>query len=439
MPDLKRKIFPLLGIAFVVAIIATGVFYGLFVGELKSATTQMSNQFIVVAAKELPRGKILVEDDLKVSRWAGAEPLKGAFAKKSEVIGKPLSGSISENEPITESRVISAHGSSTPIVPTGMRAVSIRVQESSGIMPFLKSGNRIDVQMVSGNNTLRTILENVEVLSVNTPESNVPGGLMSVISLLVTPAEADRAALADSTAKIRLLLRNPLDKETSSRSAVDVGNMLRESRTSMPAPLAVSKDAVQVSQNRVEFLVRVVGASSAGLEMVRTKLATTTNSHELQVSALRPGSNADEILQQLSANGQAEMLSTARLISVNDRQVIASPGSAWAAAQGLNCGILLNLQPSISGSSLRVRVQPEITTPRSPGQGVESRKIVSEVLLNQPSSFVITGWVDAAAAPQLLGKLFPTSWKQKENRDLVVVVTPSWHGAPVKVSLNRPQ
>ena len=59
MPELKRKLVPLLGIAFVVAIVATGVFYGLFVGELKSATTLMSNQTILVAARDLPRGKQL--------------------------------------------------------------------------------------------------------------------------------------------------------------------------------------------------------------------------------------------------------------------------------------------------------------------------------------------------------------------------------------------
>ena len=437
MTDLKRKLFPLLGIAFVVAIIATGVFYGLFVGELKSATTEISHQFIIVAAKDLSRGKLLEEGDLKVARWAGAERLKGAFTKNSDVIGKPLASNIGENEPITEGRIISGHGSGTAVVPKGMRAVSVRVQESSGIMPFLKSGNRIDVQMVSGNNTLRTILENVEVLSVNTPEANVPGSLISVVSLLVTPAEADRAALADSTAKIRLLLRNPLDQETSSRQAVEVGKILREPHANAaPQPVKAVSGA---QNNRVEFLVRVLGLSHAGLETVRGKLATAINTRELQVSALQQGNSAEELLRQLGTGGQVETLATSRLVSMNEHPVFANPGSQWTVQQGLNCGLYLNLQPSFSGTKLRVRVQPEVTTPRQEGHGVESRKTAADLVLNSPASIVITGWVEHNSAPQLLEKLFAASWKQKENRDIAVVVTASWSAQPLTVSLNRVQ
>ena len=130
MPELKRRLVPLLGIAFVVAIITTGVFYGLFVGELKSATTRMSNQNVLVATKDLPRGKQLEESDIKVSRWAGAEPLKGAFTNPSQIIGKPLMSNVSQNEPMTESKVSASSSGASQLVPTGMRAVSVRIQES---------------------------------------------------------------------------------------------------------------------------------------------------------------------------------------------------------------------------------------------------------------------------------------------------------------------
>ncbi len=52
---MKRNIVPLLGIAFVVAIISTGIFYGLFAGKLRSSVGELPVQSIVVAARTLTR------------------------------------------------------------------------------------------------------------------------------------------------------------------------------------------------------------------------------------------------------------------------------------------------------------------------------------------------------------------------------------------------
>ena len=85
---MKRNMVPLLGIAFVVAIISTGVFYGLFAGKLRSSSAELSGHPIVVAARELDRGKVVQAADLRVSQVRGR--LSGSFSKPEEVLGATL-------------------------------------------------------------------------------------------------------------------------------------------------------------------------------------------------------------------------------------------------------------------------------------------------------------------------------------------------------------
>ena len=449
MPELKRRIVPLLGIAFVVAIIATGVFYGLFVGELKSATTRMSNQNVLVATHDLPRGKQLEESDVKVSRWAGAEPLAGAFTSASQIIGKPLMSNVSHNEPITESKISASSSGASQLVPSGMRAVSVRIQESSGLMPFLKPGHRVDIQIVSAANSLRTILENVEVLSISAPSANTPGTLVNVLTLLVTPAEADRAALADATAKLRLVLRNPNDQEATRRPGIELNRALEDRHLSSGSPQSIPQNtgypvaAMQTTasnrtgaaaQNRIDFQIKVLGVNDKGFESLRAALSAPPAQGKLLVSSFRQGSSAEKIVSQLSAANQAELLASSSYISVNDRPVYVKPGSAWTQVEGIACGMFLNLQPAGNGKSLRLRVQPEVSLPH--GSEVESRRTATDLTVEAAGSFAITGWADKANAPALFEKLFNGKWKNTDNLEPVVIVTPLW-GSNQNLALNN--
>jgi pilus assembly protein CpaB len=127
------------------------------------------------------------------------------------VNGLTLISSLEQNEPVLESRVASAKtGAGAGLgIPSGMRAISVHATDSSGIVGLLRPGYKVDVQFVSTEGELRTILQNVEVLAVNAAGDN--RSAVPVITLLVEPEGADMAGLGDSTARLRLTLRNPLD------------------------------------------------------------------------------------------------------------------------------------------------------------------------------------------------------------------------------------
>src|SRR6266536_3990243 len=168
---MKKNLVPLLGIAFVVAIISTGIFYGLFVGKLKSASAP--GQSILVAARRLDRGAVLQAADLKLAAWGGADIPQGALTNPTLADGLTLIAPVEENEPVLQSRLASREsgaGAGLGVAP-GMRAVSIHATDSSGVVGILRPGHKVDVQLVSSQTSslpeLRTILQNIEVLAVN--------------------------------------------------------------------------------------------------------------------------------------------------------------------------------------------------------------------------------------------------------------------------------
>jgi Flp pilus assembly protein CpaB len=120
-------------------------------------------------------------------------------------------------------------------IPAGMRAVSVHVTDSAGVLALVRSGQKVDVQVVvthrEQNNAVevRTALENLSVLSVQSSEQSSQGGSLPVVTLLAKPAEADVLAAADSGARVRLTLRNPLDDETRSRPPLTLDAVMRTS------------------------------------------------------------------------------------------------------------------------------------------------------------------------------------------------------------------
>ncbi|MEO7652366.1 MAG: Flp pilus assembly protein CpaB [Bryobacteraceae bacterium] len=211
----RNQLVPLLGIAFVVAIVSTGIFYGLFVSKLRSGGATPGGPKVVVAAKSVERGAVIQKSDLKLASWGSPDMPKGAFTSLDKMEGLTALSPLQENEPLLESRVASKDSGMgfAAGVPGGMRAVSVHVSDSSGVISLLRPGHRVDVQLVSNvglPGELRTILQNAEVLALN---GQVEGRGNPVVTLLVKPEEADAVGLGDSSARLRFSLRNPLDKE----------------------------------------------------------------------------------------------------------------------------------------------------------------------------------------------------------------------------------
>jgi Flp pilus assembly protein CpaB len=226
----KDNLGKLLGVALVVAIMCTGLFYMFFAMKANSQT----GTTMVVAAKILKAGTVLVPADVKTIPWPVPQLPLGAHRDAKEVIGNTVFDSMAQDEPVLTARLSSEQSGGGAGVPVGLRAVSIHLTDSTGVLALLRSGQKVDVQVVVGrglkpdDTEVRTALENLTVLSVTPqPEQSSQGHNLPVVTLLAKPADVDVLAAADSGGRVRLSLRNPLDENTRSRGPLSLGNVIR--------------------------------------------------------------------------------------------------------------------------------------------------------------------------------------------------------------------
>jgi len=427
---MKRNIVPLLGIAFVVAIVSTGIFYGLFAGKLKSSAGEMPGQSILVAARNLDPGTVVQPTDLRVSEVKGI--FKGGFSKPEELVGATIVHAVLQNEAILQDRVASRDGKSgqgAGGVPSGMRAVSIRVGESSGVIGLLQPGTKVDVQAVSHSNAtseLRTILQNVEVLAVSPqPEPvGVNQPAVPVVTVLTRAQDADLIALADSGARIRLALRNPLDDGTLPRRSMALASVFDQSRGAEVAAVqgGSSKALPSASASApswdhpIQLHVRALGVSTSALSELDSKLTGAGGNDSMGVAVFRADADTDQLIRGLEQKQELEIVSSWKLTAGIGRPV------SFRAGSGPGSRLRVQFSPEIDrAGKFSLRVKPEISLQR--GEGVETRKFAAG--LRDDGSFLVRGLLRDQADHQVLERLYPGhSWS---GRQLVILVTS--HGA----------
>ncbi len=212
---MKRNLMPLLAVAFVAAVVATGIFYGLLIPKLRNTASADSDGSVVVAARAIDRGATLRPEDLRMVEPAGQRPAQ-ALSSVEQAAGATVLEPLAPNQPITLPLIV-RRGTSGPSVaiPNGRRAVSIHPAESSGVVAMLRSGSRVDIQVIDTRQGAKVnrLMEDVEVLSVMDADHAKP-----VVTLLVGPEDADRLSLADALQQLRVVARNPNDRNTGNKS-----------------------------------------------------------------------------------------------------------------------------------------------------------------------------------------------------------------------------
>ena len=221
---MRSRIFAVLALAILAG---GGLAYGTynFMQNQHPVMVNTPTQAVVVAAADLQLGSELKKEDVTVVQFPAGKTPEGTFAKPEEVLGRGLIVPIVKNEPILKAKLASKEAGSglPPVIPEGMRAVSVRVNEVIGVAGYVLPGTHVDVVATvsptgaANDMTSKVVLTNVQVLAAGTKierdgENKDKPMPVSVVTLLVNPEEAERLTLASTEGKIQLALRNPLDK-----------------------------------------------------------------------------------------------------------------------------------------------------------------------------------------------------------------------------------
>ncbi len=219
--------------------IALGVMLGVVAGgfvytQFKKAVAVMpkASTHLVVAAVPLPLGTRLQPQHLRLVSWPAGDPLPGMFTRVEDCLNRAVTAAAVKNEPILESRLAPKEaGAGLPaIIPEGKRAISVAVNDVVAVAGFVVPGTMVDVLVTgsgegrgSSGTITRTILENVRVLAAGQKIEQDKEGkpqAVPVITLLVTPQDANRLTMASTQGRIQLALRNTLDSKMVDPPAV---------------------------------------------------------------------------------------------------------------------------------------------------------------------------------------------------------------------------
>jgi pilus assembly protein CpaB len=237
------------------------------------AVKQVQTAQMVVAAERLPLGARLQSHQLRLISWPQDDPLPGSFTRIEDCANRALITPVTENEPILENKLAPKEaGAGLPaVIPEGMRALSVRVDDVVGVAGFVIPGTMVDVLVTGdagGDSVTRTILEDVRVLAAGQKIEQDKDGkpqTVSVVTLLVDPEQADKLTMASTEGRIHLSLRNTIDTKQVSppaifRTALFGGAPQRPASASAkpPRPARVGKAPPSVPPPPPPYTVEVI-------------------------------------------------------------------------------------------------------------------------------------------------------------------------------------
>jgi hypothetical protein len=268
---------------------------------------------------------------------------------------------------------------------------------------------------------LRTILQNVEILSVSPRTESHEGNALPVATVLIPPQDEDALALADSGARVRLALRNPNDGEVDARHAVALAALFQTGAKPMSGVMSDSARRPRMADTDtsrgIALTVWVIGASPAALRGLDSKLTQARSGESVQVTAFRDSADAEELVHGLARQHEFEILSSSRLATGIRQSGIVNAGAGGH--------LRIQFRTKAEGAASGLHVKPEVSWKRTEG-GIESRAFEADVASG--ADFLVSGLLKTPADEGILNQLFPgRSWN---GRELLIIVSAP-HSKPI--------
>jgi pilus assembly protein CpaB len=247
----QRRIILILTMAMVAAAVAGfSTLRFLSTGPVAVAPPAARKATVVLAVRDLPVGHPVSAEDVRTVEWPADLVPAGYYSQPADVVGRGLMGGVRANEPMLASKLAEPGSrAGLPIlIPAGMRAMSIPVDQVVGVAGFVIPETRVDILLTiqppgQTETVTQIILQNLTVLTAGQVTQRNDAGdpiTVNVVTLMLTPEQAERLSLATSQGRIQLALRNMLDMEDATTQGVRVSGLLagqprRATGTARPA------------------------------------------------------------------------------------------------------------------------------------------------------------------------------------------------------------
>jgi pilus assembly protein CpaB len=234
---------------------------------------------VAVASIPMAFGTELTPDKVRFVDYPNAALPPGSFTNAAQLMpaGQKRFAllAMSVNEPILASK-ISAPGAGASIaalLPDGMRAATVRIDDVSGVAGFVQPNDSVDVLITrtlsdSPTQVTDVLLQNIRVIAIDQEAKN-PDGTPKVgrtATFEVTPIDAQKLALAQRAGSLSLVLRKPGETANPVVETVSMNdlryNMYGGARYPAPAVVGSYSGAMAGAMNRAATTISHPGGSA---------------------------------------------------------------------------------------------------------------------------------------------------------------------------------
>ncbi len=234
-----KQVFIIGALAVIIAAVASISLYNYLKGQETKMKEAVATESVVVAAQEIPIGSAITVNQVKTVNWPKANLPQGSFASTDKVVGRTVMDKVGPGEAITEARLVPMGGQAgvlTYKIPEGHRAMTVAVDQVSGVAGFITPGNRVDVVLsvtpTGGQQPIsKIVLQDVPVLAIGQiiaqeqKEGSKPQ-IVPTVTMDVSPEDAEKLAVASTQGRLQLVLRRAGDAEVVKTSGATVVRVL---------------------------------------------------------------------------------------------------------------------------------------------------------------------------------------------------------------------
>src|SRR5687767_4834871 len=235
------KVRPLivLALALLCALLAVFLARSWILGQSSHPTAeaaQAQTVQIVAAATPLKFGDRLAKENLRLVDWPTGSVPEGTFRSIDELLGpepRVALQAIQPNEPILTNKVTGPgqRASLSAVISSGMRAMTIRVNDVHGVAGFVLPGDRVDIlltrEVVKDQPVTHVLLQNVKVLGIDqrSEQQNNKPDVVKAVTIEVTTEQTQKITLAAQVGRLSLALRDVSNVELAPVKPVPIKDL----------------------------------------------------------------------------------------------------------------------------------------------------------------------------------------------------------------------
>ena len=232
-----------------------------YLSSAQAYTKNLNN--VAVAKVAIPLGTKIIPEQLMVVQFPKESIPDGSFDSPEKLAGRVAVVNIAPREPVTEARLapVGAAAGLSAVIPEGFRAMTVKVDDVVGISGFIMPGTLVDVVVVIDpaekagmqDPISKIVLQNIKVLAngvnIDQPADQREANAVKAVTLLVTPDQAEKLALASSEGKLQLVMRNAIDQGDEQTKGINKRALLGGERANpVPEPGSLKSEQPAATQ-----------------------------------------------------------------------------------------------------------------------------------------------------------------------------------------------